>query len=599
MSTSPKSLTATPKPTLDWGREGTPASTEYGDIYFSVDGGIAETKAVFLQGCGLPQAWEDTHVFTIGELGFGSGLNFLAAWELWAQTAKPSQHLHFISVEAYPWTPEDLQKALAHWPSLAPYAEQLIKQWPGEVKGVHRLHFGNVHLTLLHMPIDEALATMDAKINAWFLDGFSPSKNPDMWSEDVFSALAKHSAPNAKLATFTVAGHVRRGLENAGFAVEKKPGFGRKRERLEAIIKDTESLVVTTTYNNKPPVIIGGGIAGASIARAYQRRGIAPILIDPEPDLQSAASGNPRALVMPRLDLQDRPESRFFLNAYLYALNQYKESSVVRKTGALQLAKTENEAIRFDKLANQIPLPPHHLKRVSNDGAEQICGLEISLAHGGLHFPQAQTIDPKKLIQNWTKDCTRIHDSIAKVTKHGDLWKTENKRGEVLALTDKLFVTAGANILDLARLDVRFTRGQISWGKTDTLPNCTITYGGYCTTYEDNILLGATHEHVEQGQSSKLKTEDAQENIDVFAQVFGHEYNAEDFKSRAAIRVTTKDTLPISYQFQENYYVMSGLGSRGFMMAPLLGEALVCDALGEPSPLCTQTRMRFGAREKF
>ena len=278
MSTSPKPLTATPKPKLDWGREGTPSSTEYDDIYFSVDGGLEETKAVFLQGCGLPQAWKNKQVFTIGELGFGSGLNFLAAWELWTQTANPSQQLHFISIEAYPWTSEDLQKALTHWPTLEAYAAPLIEQWPGQVKGVHRLHFGNVHLTLFHMPIDEALSTMDAQIDAWFLDGFSPSKNPDMWSEDVFNALAKHSAPNAKLATFTVAGHVRRGLGNASFDVEKKPGFGRKRERLEATLKDSKPLEITTPYTDKPPVIIGGGIAGASIARAYQRRGISPDL---------------------------------------------------------------------------------------------------------------------------------------------------------------------------------------------------------------------------------------------------------------------------------------------------------------------------------
>ena len=211
---------------------------------------------------------------------------------------------------------------------------------------------------------------------------------------------------------------------------------------------------------------------------------------------------------------------------------------------------------------------------------------------------------PKQLI---LKNSSKIGRETAPVSKTvlprlpstATYGKIENERGEVLALTDKLFVTAGANILDLTKLDVRFTRGQISWGKTNTLPSCTITYGGYCTSYEDNILLGATHEHVGQGQNLNLKTEDAQENIDVFAQVFGHENNVEDFKSRAAIRVTTKDTLPISYQIHSNYYVMSGLGSRGFMMAPLLGEALVCDALGEPSPLCTQTKMRFGAREKF
>jgi len=587
---SPKPLTAPPAPDLDWSREGAPASGSFNDIYFSVDGGLAETKAVFLKACGLPERWQERPVFVIGELGFGSGLNFLAAWDLWTKTAAANQHLHFISVEAYPWTAGDLRKALAAWPELAPLTAQLIAAWPGRVRGLHRLHFGNVTLTLFHTDVDDALTGMDARVDAWFLDGFSPSKNPDMWSDSVFAQLARLSNSGAQIGTFTVAGHVRSGLAQAGFTVSKKPGFGRKRERLEAVFPDTAVLQAQSTY---PPIILGGGIAGASIANSFARRGIAPVLIDPEPELNSAASGNPAGLVMPRLDLQDRPESRFFLSAYLYALSAYKQSNAVQQSGTVQLAQTQKELTRFDKLAAQAPLPPSHMARISRTEAIAICGLNLCEGHGGLYFPYAQTIDPQAVIAAWTKPCTHIADNAAHIKNQDGLWHVLNSHGETLAVSDNVFVTVGANVLDLADLDVRFTRGQICWGQSETPPKCALTYGGYALPFDGGVLLGATHEHVGGGQKQATKPEDTQENIEQFFSLSGQSISEGDAGVRAAIRVTTKNTLPIAASIAPGLNVISGLGSRGMMMAPLLGEALVSAALGAPSPLDKQTLMRF------
>lgn len=597
MSNAPKPLTATPSPNLNWSSDGAPISDQYDDIYFSVDGGLAETRAVFLQGCGLPGAWEDVDIFTIGELGSGSGLNFLAAWELWQRTAKPEQILHFVSIEAFPWSSDDLRKGLAHWPELEPLAERLIEQWPGQVKGVHRIHFGNVSLTLFHMPVREALSSMNAKIDAWFLDGFSPAKNPDMWSDDVFKSLAELSNSGATLATFTVAGHVRRGLSEVGFTVNKKPGFGRKRERLEAVLDGLSHKAFTHSQTHSP-VIIGGGIAGASIAKAYHRRGVSPCLIDPEPDLRSAASGNPRALVMPRLDVQDRPESRFFLAAYLYALGQYQAEGSVCETGVFQMAKSQAEALRFEKLIRYAPLPTRHMTLMGQEQARNLCGLEIVCELGGLYFKHAQTIDPKKTIRQWTQNCQRIKDCAVRVSKQDDLWVVYNDSGEILAKTDTLFITAGANILDLAALDVRFTLGQICWGESEIRPNTALIYGGYCLPYKGGVLLGASHDHVGAGQNNRVSDKDSREVMDEYSKIVHDELLTSSFQSRASVRVTTKNTLPIAASYKDGCYVLSGLGSRGFMMAPLLGEALVCAARGEPSPLCLKTSVRFGAREK-
>jgi len=289
----PSPLTQTPAADLNWSRPQTPVATKFEDIYFSTDGGLDETRTVFLRGCGLPERWKDTSVFTIAELGFGSGLNFLATWQKWAETAQSKQRLHFVSIEKFPFDREQLQRALSSWPELNDLSAQLLAQWPGRVKGMHRLNFGTVTLTLIHADVIEAFDQLDGlKADAWFLDGFSPSGNPAMWSGEVMQHLASCCAAGARLATFSVAGSVRAALKDAGFTVRKMPGFGRKRHRLEADFpgqrpKDTQPI--------ENALIVGAGIAGRSLARALTARHIAFDIIDDH--AHPAASTNPAALV--------------------------------------------------------------------------------------------------------------------------------------------------------------------------------------------------------------------------------------------------------------------------------------------------------------
>ncbi|MCF6219686.1 MAG: tRNA (5-methylaminomethyl-2-thiouridine)(34)-methyltransferase MnmD [Robiginitomaculum sp.] len=589
---APKPLTATPPALLSWSENGEPVAENFDDVYFSVDGGLAETKAVFLQGCGLPDAWQGARVFVIGEHGFGSGLNFLAAWALWLETAKSGQRLHFLSVEAFPLCIEQLRRALDKFPTLKPLADQLIAKWPDRVKGVHRLHFGAVVLTLFYTDIDHALVDMDARINAWFLDGFSPAKNPNMWSDKVFVQMAKLSAPLARVASFTVAGHVRRGLAAAGFTVEKKPGFGRKRERLEAVFAGGLRPKQTTAISNTP-VIIGGGIAGASLVHAFNLRGITPTLIEPHSDLKTAASGNPAGLVMPKLDLQDRPESRFYNAAYLYALSIYRQYGTVLREGVLHMATSEKEAERFAKIAAYQALPEHEMRAVTRGEAESMLGHKITTQYGGLYFPSALTISPLASTQNLSKNCTHIQARTAHLKCQDGVWQVLDGAGEILAKTDALFVCNGANIQDLWSADVRFTRGQICWGDSAQSGKALIA-GNYAAPYENGMLLGATHDHVGAGENTKTNAADTAEIIAQYAANTGQKIDNKNWQARAAVRVTTRNTLPIAGQAENDLFVLSGLGSRGLMMAPLLGEALVCKALGEPSPLDIKTQMRFG-----
>jgi len=552
---APKPLTQCDPPALDWSRPSTPAATDFGDIYFSTDGGLAETETVFLKACGLPEGWQNRRRFVIGELGFGSGLNFLAAWRMWEATKPQDGRLHFVSTEKFPFDTPQLKQALSAWPELENYSSQLISQWPGRVKGFHCLHFGDVTLTLIHDDIANALDELDAKIDAWFLDGFSPAKNPDMWSADIMTKLAKLSAPGARLGTFTVAGSVRQALSEAGFMVEKKEGFGRKRHRLEAVFSGK------TVDEKQPPTptIIGAGIAGASLVNAFKRRDITPIVIhDPE---HKAASHNAAAIVKPRLDLQDRPESRFFLGSYLYALRAYQNYIVTE--GVTHIPKSDEEAKRFKKLTTQAPLPPEHF---SFDAGKNLLALKRALV-----------ISPKAVLDHWLQDVSLTKDA-----------PTKN------SLT---ILAAGYGLKVLLKdrdINLRFSRGQLTWAEARL--DKAVTYGGYAVPLKEGLLLGATHQRLDDADPFLLKESDDIENLESFEKFMGLEAVKSKRNSRASVRVTTADTLPLMEEIEDNLWLFTGLGSRGFVFAPLLAEAIVSKICGDPLPISKKVWAHLGMR---
>ena len=579
-----KPLTATPSPTLDWSRNGIPASTDFDDIYFSVDNGLEETKTVFLQGCGLPEAWQKNPRFVIGELGFGTGLNFLAAWQLWQTTKPMNGHLHFVSIEKYPLSIKDLKQALSSWPKLKTEAERLCQRWPDRVKGVHRLHVSpNVTLTLFHMDVASALTAMNTKANAWFLDGFSPAKNPDMWSPEIMKLVARRSAPSARIGTFTVAGFVREGLTQAGFTVEKKPGFGRKRDRLEATYKGTSEKPAPSAIR---PVIIGGGIAGASLAKGFLRRGIRPVIIE---NYQISASGNPAAIIKPRLDLLDRPESRFFLNSYLYALQTYAETDAIIALGVTEYIKPENHK-RFEKLTRNKALTSEHLSH---------CAETKTLTYG-----RSLVIEPKAVLEDWKQSADIIKGTATEFNRKGDMWQALDSDGTLLAEGTHVIIAAGFGIDGLKAKDnfsLRYTRGQLTWAGAVLGVTHPITYGGYALPMNNQLLLGASNGHLSRMEGADpfaLLDEADDENIENFKTATGLKAFKSSRSSRSAVRVVSKDTLPKFDEIDDNLWCLTGLGSRGFVFAPLLGETIVSDICGDPAPIDDALRARFEAREK-
>ncbi len=563
---APLPLTACEPPQLDWSRPGIPAATGFDDIYFSVDGGLEETEEVYLAGCGLPDAWLGLPKYTVGELGFGSGLNFLATWRMWEKHKPRGAHLHFVSVEKYPFSRTDLARALTAWPELTHFSARLLEVWPGPVKGVHRLHVSeDVTLTLLHDDVIPALQSLQGGVNAWFLDGFSPAKNPEMWSMRGMGELARLSVVGAKIGTFTVAGSVRQALTDVGFHVEKKAGFGRKRHRLEAVFWGGKDAGVDPIV----PIVIGAGIAGASLACSFLRRGIVPVVIDPSDG--TAASANPAAIVKPRLDLQDRPESRFFLESYLYAIQVYRDMGNVLEEGVFHAAQNESEEKRFEKLVEYAALPPEHMHLATG-----------AFGHQGMLFPKALTINPAAMRDTFLGQSIRVNARAKNIAGTSGALQVSDDSGKVLATGSHIYVTAGPGIKGFVQteaLDVRFSRGQVTMVDRPIVHS--ETFGGYAVPLGTNTLIGATHARLSEDDPYLPTAKDDDENLTKFHDYAGPGGTIIDGASRASIRVTRANTLPLIAELGDGITAITGLGSRGFVFAPWLAENLVAKHCGE------------------
>jgi tRNA 5-methylaminomethyl-2-thiouridine biosynthesis bifunctional protein len=561
---------------LTWGEDGLPRSRLYGDVYFSAEGGLDESRAVFLTGCGLPDTWKGRAHFTVAELGFGTGLNIAALLDLWRRTAEPGALLHIFSVEAHPISRAEAQRALAHWPQVSDVTDALTQAWPGQAHGVHRVDlpaFGAV-LDLAVMDAGEALAAWDGKADAWFLDGFSPAANPQMWREDLLALVAARSHPGARAATFTVAGAVRRGLEAAGFAVEKRPGFGRKRQRLEASLPG----LAPTLAPNPRVAIFGAGIAGAALARAFRAQGIEAQVFG-APD---GASRNPAALVTPRLDAGLGPPARLYADSFRRATALYGQvTGAVIAQGARQLESGERDARRFAAIAASDLFEPGSMRV---QGAAMVMG-------------EALVVEPAIILDAWLGP---LLPPVETLERHGDVWRL-HAAGQVHE-ADVVCLAAGHACADLAAgLPLQPVRGQASWASIQIAQAA--SFGGYAIPMRGGVLFGATHDRDVTG--TDVREEDNARNLALVAKGLpdlAAQLASVPLEARASIRATTPDRLPLAGCWAEGLFVLSGLGSKGFCAAPLLAEHIAASALARPSPLARALSAlvdpeRFSARD--
>lgn len=588
---------------IDW-KDGQPFSSRYGDVYFSTESGLEETRHVFLQGNELARRFAEMgsgENFCIGETGFGTGLNFLCAWQLFEQTAPPGASMDFFSTEKFPIDDDALSTALALWPELAAQAAALLSRWRRRVPGWNRWHLacGRIRLTLALEDVAQALPQLAPhSVDAWFLDGFSPPKNPEMWSDVLLAEIARASHPGTTLATYTSAGWVRRSLQAAGFEVKRVPGYGRKWEmtqgRHASSSQQGERIKAQTP---RAALIIGGGLAGCATAYALAQRGIQVTLIESASQLASAASGNPRGILHARFGAGMNALHRFVLAAYGHALALLDEVMPVdgvhrAECGLLQLAATESEAKRIGKLAAQ-EWPPHLLQTVDAGQASALAGLPMS--HGGLWFPAGGWVAPPVVCARLAQHpniTVRLDSEVTSLERNSSGWTAS---GEGFAIEAEQAVVCAAHqakkLAQFAAFPLQPVRGQISvLAATDASSRlqAVLCAEGYCApAVEGQHVTGATSSF--DDDSTDIREPEHAENLakmsahmPALQQALG---DIQPVSGRASVRCSVPGATPLVGEVEQSLYCSLAHGTRGLLTAGISAEIIAARICGTVPPL--------------
>ena len=642
---------------VHFNEQGTPVADDFDDVYFSNDSGIDETMHVFMAANQLPARWE-THKlshFVIAETGFGTGLNCLVAMQAFATFRQNNPHhplkrLYLISTEKFPLQKADLQVALSHFKQVSQPAEALLSQYPCALAGCHRLQLDSFSTTLdiwmgdIHASLPQWHAPESGLVDAWFLDGFAPSKNPDMWTDALFSQMARLSKVSTTLATFTAAGFVKRGLQEAGFEIQKVKGFGRKRDMLAGHYAGCKQHDKARFPRDWPylrylcePVtpqhhvaVVGGGLAGAAIALALVSRGIRVTLLTQNATLADGASGNPQGGFYPQLHAQPSPASQIQAHSFLYAKRAYQ--GLLHQTpfphqwcGVLQMDFTGEVAARHQKLTNNQYWPGALVRNVDAEQASEIAG--IPLQCGGLFISEGGWISPPGLVASMVEqskntgllnvltDHVVSHiDSDDAVTLHID------KRQKKLTYDHVVLATGADSINTLLNdlLPLRPVRGQVEAmpASSATLSNLqtVLCHKGYLTPQMlGRQAMGSTY--VKEDVNTEVRASETQQNIDTHKKALSNQSWVEDIQTdgvaRAATRLglpdhqvacgslpTTLDKQPVWQELAKGkqltampapqtsrIHLLTGLGSRGLTTAPLMADVLASQLCHQPLPL--------------
>ncbi|KAA5606887.1 FAD-dependent 5-carboxymethylaminomethyl-2-thiouridine(34) oxidoreductase MnmC [Roseospira marina] len=471
------------RPRLAWDPDGTPRSLDVDDGFASAADALGEARHVLLDGIGAPAVWDRPGPFTIAETGFGTGLNLLATWDLWRRTAPPDARPHWVSVEGWPLRPDEAARALARFPDLADLAATLLAAWPPPEPGLHvRALDHRVTLTLALGRADEALPALTGPVDAWALDGFAPARNPDLWSPAVYAEVARLSRPGARLATYTAAGSVRRGLEAAGFAVRRAPGFADKRECLRATFQGPAGTPPPTVPWAAPPspapvgarvAIIGAGLAGCAVAEALRRRGAGPVtVVDARGHPRDSRPAGLLGLLEPRLEKEASPVADLHAVAAPTAIALYDrlaregEDPWRGPRGVMAVDRARRDDAWRAAVVARMGWPPDWLEALdARDAATRLGGVAPP-TESALWHPRGGCLAPTAVLTALLAD-TPVRTAVVDRLEPRDSsdWILRAPDGRPILEADAVVITAAtdtARLWPAARLPLRPTRGQIS-----------------------------------------------------------------------------------------------------------------------------------------
>lgn len=593
---------------LQWSDNGDLESLDYGDVYFQRGAGFAESDYVFLQHNKLAErfAAPEPRSFQIAELGFGTGMNFLLTARLFLQTAPPDSQLVFTSIEKHPIEKDMLAQIYAHWPDYTDITHEILAAYPPMIAGLHTLLLagGRIRLMLCFGDVADVLPELDGRFDAWFLDGFSPAKNPDMWQESLFPLIAARTQPGGTLATFSVAGHMRRSLAQLGFTVQKVKGFGIK-----------WSMTTAVMGGDSPPAaprldiaVLGAGIAGCSAAYALARRGHRVTLIDKQGHVAAETSGNPIGVVYPKMTAAPSHMGAFHAHGFCYTrmLCQSWPLPSWRACGVTHLDTTDAEKERHIKIAERDDVPESYAHHGST----------------GLQLPLAGYLSPPEFCR-YLSAHPNVHmhagENITGLEKQGDQWHITGQDGQIIFCADRVVIALGvySGTLPLVPwLPLQSLRGQISYirptARSAALDRV-LCHDGYITPPVNGVqYIGATFQK-EDPAAPDIRTEDHRENVQKLAAALPDLGITDECVTggRTGYRAATPDRLPMigpapeeaalleafaplrrgpdrsghAVPLHDGLYISTGYGAHGMTGAPLGGEIIAAMIDDEVLPI--------------
>lgn len=592
---------------------GVPRSDRYGDVYHGQAGPLVQARHVFLQGNGLPERWRGRAAFTICETGFGLGQNFLATWLAWRDDPQRSARLHYLAFEAHPFQLDDLRRAWGRLPdALRPLASELAARWPALLPGFHRIDLadGHVSLTLIFGDVRRMARQAQARVDAFFLDGFAPRVNPDMWSPSLFGQLRRLALAGATAATWCAAGQVRRDLRDAGFLVEKAPGIAGKREITVAVLRPGLG-AVRPEWHRRRIAVVGGGLAGAGVAQALALRGHEVQVWDPccaldaDPTLRVRGA----AALVPALSPDDDTRSRLSRVGLERAQARWSalgDDARPDPCGALVCARTDEQADLQRQAMARLQFPSEWVRWLDAAAAGGRAG--VSLPRGGLWFAQALRVCPGALIAELLSGPGVVRHAVRvgglRPCPGGGWQLTDAAGGTLTGADDVVLANAGdaapllGNVMPLRDWPVLSgmtpIAGQVSLYPVrpdePAVPHCVLSGKGYCLPPRHGwAVAGSTYR-----PDASTSEPDVAGHQDILQRVGGWlPAGAVPWLGRgtpagwAGWRAATRDHLPIIDQVPQlpGLWLACAYGSRGLTWSALAGDLIAARLDGEPWPI--------------
>ncbi len=604
---------------LEFNPDGIPYSAAFDDIYHTAHGGPGQARHVFLGGNDLPARWQGRERFVILETGFGLGLNFLAAWQAWRADPQRCRRLHFVSIEKHPFTAADLAIAQQAWPEFAELAAELQQRWPLLTPGTHRLHLNDnrVVLTLIFGDATTQLREVDASVDAFFLDGFSPARNPELWSPYLCKALARLAAPSATLATWCLARPARDALAAAEFDLERRPGYAARREMLVGRFRsrrpDRHPLPA-----ERHAIVIGAGIAGSTTAHRLAAAGWQVTVLEQAAEPGSGASSNLAGMLRPLPSADDNRLSRLTRTGFLAtrALLAGLPDARWSPCGVLHLAREAEHEAQQRRAVEQLGFPPELLQFVDRAEASRRLGQPVDI--GGWWFPNAGWVQPpslckaalaafpKRIATHFNAAVDRL-EMVKTGAKTG--WRALDASGALLAEAPVLVMASGAaapSFAQFAWLPQVAARGQVSHLPADATPPLDVVLFqiGYAMPEIDGTrLIGASLSYEDDEAAERVADHsDNLARLRLTLPGFAAGIDPATLHGRVGFRPMSPDRLPIvgrvpaalpagsnarlhALPRQPGLWCVQGFGARGIVWSALMADLLVSQLEGEPLPL--------------